>query len=509
MLLVRPRRTRSRVVNVTLVGLLAVLAGAAWLPFLHAPLTSDEGGFLYVAYHWRPGRSLYGDQWVDRPPLLIALFGLAAHFGAGGLGMVVPAVRLLGAFAVTVSVGLAGLLASVTAARVSPTVRWPRVAAPILAAALLASPLLGMPETDGEILALPFVLLSMTALVVSLDRPTGTRTMLLTALAGAAGMAAALVKQNIIDGLLFALVTILLTRAGLGPTLRRLAALAAGAGVTLGIVLAVASARGTSPAGIWEATVVFRFRAAAVLATESSGSTNARFGHLLRAFAASGAAAALVVAVVLVAVTVHHRRRRRPLLWATVVTVGWELFGAASGGSYWLHYLVALVPGLLMLVTLAGEELRGGTDRLLRRVLVGAVLTYAVVSSGVAWAGRVANPTSIGDDAAVISYLRTHAAAGDAVVVGFGHADIVAGSGLTSPYPDLWSLPVRVLDPRLTQLDALLDGPHAPRWVVVDGASLATWGVDATTAQADLERHYGEQAAYGDWHLWQRNGSAS
>lgn len=36
------------------------------------------------------------------------------------------------------------------------------------------------------------------------------------------------------------------------------------------------------------------------------------------------------------------------------------------------------------------------------------------------------------------------------------------------------------------------------------GTSLASWGLDARTAQNLLEQHYGEQVSYGGWHVWER-----
>src|SRR6478735_10930432 len=76
-----------------------VVALALRVPFLHAPAAPDEAGFLQVAGQWSPGGgSLYGRYWVDRPPLLIGIYQLAA--AAGG---VVP-LRLLGCAAVAVTV---------------------------------------------------------------------------------------------------------------------------------------------------------------------------------------------------------------------------------------------------------------------------------------------------------------------------------------------------------------------------------------------------------------------
>lgn len=48
-----------------------------------------------VVGQWSPGTSLYGNYWVDRPPLLIGLFQLA-YLGGGGA----VTLRLMGIAAV-------------------------------------------------------------------------------------------------------------------------------------------------------------------------------------------------------------------------------------------------------------------------------------------------------------------------------------------------------------------------------------------------------------------------
>jgi hypothetical protein len=40
---------------------------------------------------------------------------------------------------------------------------------------------------------------------------------------------------------------------------------------------------------------------------------------------------------------------------------------------------------------------------------------------------------------------------------------------MSSPYPYLWSLPSRALDPDMTLLRGVLAGPEAPTWIVVRG----------------------------------------
>ena len=65
-------------------------------------LGPDEGGFAMVAQHWNQAVGfLYGPQWVDRPPGLIALFATVEHLGPYGvrLGATLAAVLLVGALA--------------------------------------------------------------------------------------------------------------------------------------------------------------------------------------------------------------------------------------------------------------------------------------------------------------------------------------------------------------------------------------------------------------------------
>lgn len=117
-------------------------AVACRIPFLgHAPWP-DEAGFLLVGRQWNGGgASLYGNYWVDRPPLLITIFRVAAF--SGGL----TALRVIGCIAVGIVVlgcaRVAGLIGGAQAAR------WAAVAA----AALTISPLLGGYEVNGELLA--------------------------------------------------------------------------------------------------------------------------------------------------------------------------------------------------------------------------------------------------------------------------------------------------------------------------------------------------------------------
>jgi hypothetical protein len=73
----------------------------------------------------------------------------------------------------------------------------------------------------------------------------------------------------------------------------------------------------------------------------------------------------------------------------------------------------------------------------------------------------------------------------DTILVLYGAPEIVRASGLDSPYPYLWSLPIRTLDPELAQLRATIQGPGAPEWIVQRG-DLSPWELDADHRLRDL-----------------------
>ena len=61
---------------------------------------------------------------------------------------------------------------------------------------------------------------------------------------------------------------------------------------------------------------------------------------------------------------------------------------------------------------------------------------------------------------------------------------------MASPYQQLWTLPMRTLDPRLSQLRSVLRGPEAPTWVVAWG-NLDPWHIDASgLTRRTLAAHY-------------------
>ncbi|GAA1972520.1 hypothetical protein GCM10009798_37100 [Nocardioides panacihumi] len=459
---------------------LAVLAAAVRLPLLARPLSPDEGGFLLLAAQWAPGSSVYGDYWVDRPPLLIGLFGLADQLG-GAVGL-----RVLGMVAVAASVVLAGAIGRVAA----PGRRWAPTLTAATAAVFLSTPLFGTREVNGELLASPFVLGGLLAVFLAV----AGRTTAWWAAAGVLAVCAMAVKQNMADVVVAGVIALAwqlrvqgVRRAAYGA----LAAVAGGA-AAIAALLVWAELRGTEPRELWDAVVAFRFQAAAVISAAEPSSASSRLHGMLRAFVLSGAP--LLFLLPLVPARRARERGCLPLVAAAVCL--WEVFGVAGGGSYWWHYLVGLVPGLVLVVAAIARHRPG------LQAAVALVLVCATVSGLLSAAAHPMTTGSVSEDERAADYVAAHARPGDTGLVAFGVPSILQKAGLHSPYEYIWSLPVRVRDPKLTELTGVLSGPHHPTWVVVSGASLDTWGVDATSAQQVLDARYRLVGVVGQWRFF-------
>ena len=450
-------------------GLVAVVAR---LPYLRTPLRSDEGGFLLVGSQWRAGTSLYGDYWVDRPPLLVAFYSAADWLGGA------TALRIMGCGLAFSVVLLAHLLGRSLTRGPSP---WPAV----LAVALVAMPYAGAMEVNGELIAAPLVLLGLIAAVRAAEEPDAVRRWWRWAAAGALGVGAAMVKQNFVDVLVFSGVLVLATAwAGrrapgrVRGAVAGLSAIGVGGGVVGAAVVLGAWTRGTTPAGLWDALVIFRLDAGRVIADSATSATDVRLQELVLAMCLSGSVALLLVFVV-------HAvgQRGNPLVLAASALLAWELVGVLAGGSYWLHYLVGLIPGLVTAVALMapGAQRTGPAARM--------VVRYAAVAALVTAVGALVVSPPSHEVPAAASWLREHARPGDTGTVLYGAPDVLQAARLTSPYPQLWSLPVRVRDPDLAQLTSVLRGAEAPTWLLASH-ELATWGVSSGPAYAVVTQRY-------------------
>jgi hypothetical protein len=478
---------RRRIGTAPNTWVLAMAAGVCigWLPFMARPLSPDEAGYLIVGGQWREGSSLYGDYWVDRPPGLIAIFEFADLLGGA-----IP-LRLLGALAAVLTVILSGVLGRLAAPE--------RRSAPVItagtAAVCVATPLFGGSVVNGELLALPFLLAGAALFVAAAASRSSRRALALSLAAGVTGALAALIKQSQVEVFVLAAVLVLTS----GAARRRLPGLVTGALVTVVVVVGAAWARGTVPADLWEAVVTFRVDAARELA-EDSGNAPRRLGGLLGALVGSGLPL-LVAAFV-------WKGRSQPSVqgpWtapdlrvAAWVVIMFELAVAVLGGSYWLHYLLGLVPGAVLAAAAFAQRPAPVTRSIAAAFALAGVSALSVIG----WVGLhpIERP-----EAQAIDYLDSHAEPGDSAVVVLGGPNVVHDADLRAPYPYLWSLPARVRDADLATLNGVLSGRKPPRWVVVAHHSIAVWGLDFTSTRAELEADYEPVAEAGKFTIYLRN----
>ncbi len=453
----RTRRLRSHPVL-----WIALLAAALRLPYLRAPESPDEGGFLVVAQHWHPGGgSLYGPYWVDRPPLLIGFFRLADALGG------FTALRLLGCVVVALTVVGVGLAAAGTASTPKAARRAATWAAAV-AAALLVTPTGGAVMVNGELIAAPLIAFGIACAIRAVLGDTGPafglrlRPDVAAVLAGVCGAAALMVKQNMLDVLVFGaalgLATAVRGRIAV-PVLARRALLAvAGAAGALLVILGAAFARGTTPWGVFFAMYPFRVRATEAMQHLPSAERTAHLTKMLEMWGVTGAPLVICGFVALVLL----RRTpigpfAGPLAFAILVLAVYDAGSIFAGGSYWSHYVLQLVvPTALMAGLMLASVPWAG-----RAVAVG-VLALCTLGWVVGTTARV--PAA---GATIGAAIKDTAQPDDTMLSLLGDGAMVQTSGLDAPYTYLWSLPAHVLDHHFARLTAVLKGPQAPSWVVV------------------------------------------
>jgi hypothetical protein len=476
--------------------LLACLATlAVHLLSLSRRLGQDEGGYAMVARYWRDeGAYLYGPQWVDRPPGLIALFDLAQRLGPYGVRVTAALTAVLLVAALAAAAGVVGGRAAAGWAA------WAGFA-------LGSSVLLQTQRLNGELAAATFVVVSVAALLRAVRSPSSrVETVLLGALAGAAAAVAVLMKQNAVDAFVFAAVLLtagVLTRANRAicpPAVLRATAVALVAGASLPVALTLVWAK--SHAGVGDlayAMYGFRADASSVIADWSLDAPLRRLGALALVALGSG----LVFLVVHLAVSQRRRLGTvNPLAWAIAATAAFELVAMLAGGNYWSHYLIALIPMVALAAGLsAHDDAPGG--RWTRGLVVLAATATAVVSPALVLFR--ADPTT--SAYTVGRWVADSADGDDTIVVLHTHPNVVQASGLRPGYPYSWSLPVRTLDPELSLLLETLTGPEAPTWVVRWDPDYY-WGLDPESrVDATLAARYQSVGPVCGYPVWLLDGT--
>ena len=398
------------------------------VPYLSTPLGRDEGGLAYMAQHWTggSGASLYGDYWVDRPPLLILLFKAAVLGGEGG-------VRALGAVAaVALVIGVTLLARAVE----GPRAGW---IAGLLAALMSGSVSIGSIFTPGEVLAVVPSTFSVLCLVLA-HRSRQAR---FVVAAGLLAVCAALIKQSFLDAG-FAGVVFVAASAVSDRDVRRRWALAyvAGAAIPLAVLLVWLAAAQQSIGGFVYTLFGFRLQLLNTLAG-SDIPLHVRFEKLEEPAWDSGLTIVLVTALV----GLTSFRKDRVLLVTFCAWFAAATFGVLGGGSYFAHYLIGLVP----VSCVAAAVVLARMPLPVRVAVLGAILALALPSAREGAQYEAKHPLRR-SEVGVARYLREHARQGDTDYVMYARPNVVYYAGLRHPYPYMWSLMVRAKPGALAEL---------------------------------------------------------
>ncbi len=467
---------------------LVVLARLSYVP---RPLRNDEGGYLLIARQWHAGGEfMYGDYFVDRPPLLMLIFKVAS------LTEWDQALRVLAIPFVLVFV-LAGWRAG-TLLGGPPGGRW----AAVVAAGIMCSPGLAADQADGELFGAALVMAALALALSAWRADSPRRRLLLAAAAGAVAAAAPLIKQSLVEGLLLLAGLVVLRWWSAGAARRH--ALQFGAAAFLGALLPCALsllwlvAAQIAPGDAWHDLVGSRGVAFDVLWSTSPDDSIRRIGQLLVLGTVTG-----LLPVVFTWLVAARRGAGRESVAARLITplLVFGIVGIASGGAYWPPYLLQLAPAAVLAAgamapsaSAPGAWMRGFAAMVAAAAVVGtvaSVVVHATVPS--AWYTQ-----RIGE------WLADSKAPGDTGFVVYGLPSVLETADMPSPYPHVWSAAMRTLDPEQDRLRATLAGPAAPEWIVrINGFD--AWDIDDGSRLRDLvEQRYRVVAEVCGYPVWLR-----
>ncbi|WP_306214225.1 hypothetical protein [Actinoplanes sp. RD1] len=504
-----------------------VVAVLVRLPFVFTGLSTDEGGYAYVARRWASGERLYDTVWLDRPQGLLLTYRLLLSIGGEGWTIRVGMV-LAGAVLTVAVAAIAGLLVG---RRAAIGAAW------IYAIAGLAPHLEGM-TLNGELLAGVPSTVSIALLVLWWRRE---RSLWWLAGAGLLAGAALTMKQSGIDGIVVG--------AALLVALRRCRHLALfGAAAAVPVAASALHGLVTGWGAYWSALAGYQF---AALGGEGSNSST-RLADLGQ----HAGDIALDTTLILLVSLLGWRWLDRGGRWVLGAWLFAGFVGINLGGSYWPHYFVQPYPALVVLAAAAvaglsripktnatpkadatpqtsatpkadatpktsatlkadktcankdadgankdadGAEAGAGGPGWMRRRL-GPALGVILVLPTLVWLVALV-PMSAQRRADTIPYdalarrddriaevIEASTAPDDRIYVLESEAYLYFAADRVSPYPYLWGKPIDKIPSALPELRAMLASPARPKLVVLDTPPAA---VDPSGGiAADLAAYY-------------------
>lgn len=461
----------SRIGSRGLVAVAVLFTLSLRAPYLTWPLMPDEAGLLIIAQEWHEGHFLYGDYFVGRGVVLMLVYALASVLGGD------IALRLLGCAAATMLVIAAGWAGHQLRGRAGAG--W----AAAVAAAYSSTYAFSAQVMNERLLAAALVTASCacTLAAVRSAHQSPRKRSAVAVLAGVAASSAVLVVQSYAEGVVFACV-LLLASLRAGPLTRAATIRIAGAEFA-GMLLPVAAlavavlATWLTAAQVW--FQMFGFRLAAVPVLDSMHKPKERVVLILTIAALTG-----IVVLVLCHLSgyrqLRHRRDLAPAWLAVFAMVPVAGAGMVLGGAWYPDYLLELVPALVLATALVAPQPSWSGLGMRAGAAMAALAAVVATFMGLQWPvlGTTTNEADVG------RWLATGAERDDTAVVLWGRANVLHDAGMISPYPYLWGLLTRTLDPDLHLMLSTLRGPTAPTWIVEwdDLGTLTLDGADDLTA---------------------------
>lgn len=346
------------------------------LPFLHVPLSSDEGYMSAVARQWLAGRKLYADMTFLRPPLQVLPYAagrLLAHGDAGGVQ-----VRALAAIwsALTVAVIAAFLLRRLRL--------MPALAGSALALAWSASVVLQNQANSETWLLLGWTAGALLLLDLAENPRLHPRDLMLAFVAGLLTGAGALFKQPGVVLLALPLAAVAAYPRPIGQRAREATAYVGGMAAAFLASVAWMAAGGDGWAYVYKPW----FGMSSYVAV---GQSQARLQILTtynpQILVPYIAPALVILSGGIIAVAVSWRGRARGAAWAryALVWLALSFVGAALSNYYFVHYYLLTLPAFVLLFSATldlAEESAPGVLVWVARALAVAVVALALASYG-------------------------------------------------------------------------------------------------------------------------------
>jgi 4-amino-4-deoxy-L-arabinose transferase-like glycosyltransferase len=421
----------------------ASLAALLRLPFVFTGLSTDEGGYAYVAQQWSRGARLYDTAWLDRPQGLLLTY--RALLAIDDSGWTIRAGMVLAGVLITIALGAIGWMLSGRAAGILASFGY---------AVIGVAPHLEGITLNGELLASVPSTISIALLVRWWRRSDSWWW-----LAGAglfAGLALTM-KQSGIDGVVVGLVVLVIVR--------RLSALVVFAGsVAVPLVASVLHGIAVGWSHYWTALVGYQLSA--------QGGSGSNIGTRLSDFSTYAGSVAIDLALVLVVSCFGWRALDRGGRWMFGAWLFAGFVGINLGGSYWPHYYMQPLPALVLLAAFAVVSWRSVRwQRVVGALLVLPTLVWliALVPMSAQRRSRTIPYDALARrDDRIAAFVDATTAPGDKVYVLWSEAYLYFAAQRVSPYPYLWGKPIQKIPAALPQLRDMLAGADRPVLVILD-----------------------------------------